>query len=277
MDDQTKAHHWEVNLVKDRFTYLDLSFEQAERIHAFEQEPQVFEIGIHFSDWETYDYGWYRMSKILREDQLKRYESFIGEAMVRHHEGLRKADAEKATHLLYRQKALAYIHENQFLGLHEELITRNHLMMGVQTKVDYLKAEYSRYLSVQRKRIITEHFRHYRRTSPNELEIKLLLLDEQHIWPNYFAFKDAADAITMQMLGQLIDRFNRFPKEWINKVKTKKEIANAHLGLLFEQLMDPTPNAYIVSAKETEKEMYDSLIFFLILVSAKKYGLQLKA
>jgi hypothetical protein len=274
MDEEKKAHEWEVNLVRDRFQYLDLSFEQAAQIHAFETESPLFDFEFYFSDWETYDYEWYRMSRILREDQLKIYESHIGEAMVRHDEGLREADARKAKYHVYRQHALAYIHENHFLSLQDELITRNHLMMSVRTKADYLRAEYSRYLRIQRERILTNHFRHYRRTSPNELEIQLLLLDEQHIWPNYFGFKDFADTITMEMLGQLIDRFNRLPVEWVNNIKTKKGIANAHLRMLSEQLSDPTPHAYVFSVKQAEKDMYDSLIFFLIMVDAKQYGRQ---
>jgi hypothetical protein len=274
MDDQIKEYQWAVNLVKDRFAYLDLDFEKAAKIHAFEQESPLFKPDIYFSDWETYDYEWYRMSRILREDQLKKYEAHINDAMVRHDQHLREADANKLNYLEYRKQALAYIHENHYLGLHDELITRNHLMMDVRTKVDYLVAEYSRCLRIQRESILMNHFRLYRRTSPNELEIQLLLLDEKHIWPDYFGFKDSADAVTMDMLGQLIKRFNKLPREWINRIKLKREKANMDLGQLFDKMIAQTPNTILVSLKEDEQELHHSLIFFLIMVNAKQYGRQ---
>ena len=274
MDDQDRSYQWEVNLVKDRFQYLDLSVEQAAQIHAFEQEPPFFDKDIYFSDWETYDYEWYRMSRILHEDQLKKYEAHISEAMVRHHQGLRETDTQKAKYLAFRQQVLAYIHENHYLGLKDELLTRNHLMMDVHTKLDYLKAEYSRYLRRQREKILTNHFRLYRRTSPNELEVQLLLLDEKHIWPDYFGFKDAADAVTLEIMNLLINRFNYLPKEWLDNMKAEQEKAYKYFRELINEIIEPTANTYFVSAKPDVQELDRSLFFFLILLDAKQYGRQ---
>jgi hypothetical protein len=274
MDAQARSYEWEVNLVKDRFMYLDLDFEQAAQIHAFEKEPPLFESDIYFSDWETYDYEWYRMSRILREDQLKKYEAHIDEAMVRHEQGLREVDARKANYLLFRQHVLAYIQENHDLGLQDELLTRNHLMMGVRTKLNYLKAEYSSYLKIQREKLLTNHFRLYRRTSPIELEVQLLLLDEKHIWPDYFGFKDSVDAVTLEMMNLLINRFRHMPKEWLNNAKAKQENAYKYFRGLSNDLMEPTANTYYVSVRQNEQEIDRSLLFFLIMVDAKQYGRQ---
>lgn len=272
MDDQDSLYQQALNFVKDRFQYLGLSVEQAAQIHAFEQEPPLFEIDVYFSDWETYDYEWYRMSRILHEDQLKKYETHIGEAMVRHDQGLREADARKANYLLFRQKVLVYIHENHYLGLQDELLTWNQLVMTVRTKLDYLKAEYSRYLRIQRQKTLTSHFRHFRRTSPNELEVQLLLLDEKHIWPDYFGFKDEADAVTLDMMNLLINRFKHLPKEWLDHVKAKQEKASEYFRQLSDEIMEPTPNAYFFSVKRDEQEIHRSLVFFLIMLDGKQYG-----
>lgn len=272
MDDQDSLYQQALNFVKDRFQCLDLSDEQAAQIHAFEQEPLFFETDIYFSEWETYDYEWYRMSGILREDQLKIYEAHVGEAMVRHHQGLQEADAKRAKYLAFRQQVLAYIHENHYLGFYDQLLTSNLLMRGVRTKIDYLKAEYSRYLTTQRQKILTSHFRHFRRTSPNELEVQLLLLDEKHIWPDYFGFKDAADAVTLDMMNLLINRFKHLPKEWLDNVKIKLEKASEYFRQLSDEMMEPTLNAYFFSVKRDEQEIHRSLVFFLIMLDGKQYG-----
>ena len=44
--------HWHVNLVQGRYQYLNLTYEQAEKIYKYEQDKDTYSDKHFFSAWE---------------------------------------------------------------------------------------------------------------------------------------------------------------------------------------------------------------------------------
>ncbi|HEX8356542.1 MAG TPA: hypothetical protein VF610_03990 [Segetibacter sp.] len=49
-------YQWYVNLVRNRYEYLNLTYEQAEEIHKYQQDKDTYSNKHFFSFWEEQDY-----------------------------------------------------------------------------------------------------------------------------------------------------------------------------------------------------------------------------
>lgn len=49
-------YKWHINLVKERYHALNLTFEQAEQVYKFEEDKSIYSEKHYFSTWEEWDY-----------------------------------------------------------------------------------------------------------------------------------------------------------------------------------------------------------------------------
>lgn len=51
-----EEYQWHIKLARSRYQYLNLTYEQAEKIYKYEQERDTYSDKHFFSDWEEWDY-----------------------------------------------------------------------------------------------------------------------------------------------------------------------------------------------------------------------------
>jgi len=176
-----EEYQWYVNLVRDRNQYLNLTFEQAERVYKYEQDKDTYSEKHFFSVWEEWDYELTTFREILHDDQLKNYETFLRENIQRYEQSLIEQDGEKANEIAHNEELINF-YETQFLpDFFKDPFLRFCWLSIDRAKIEYLRKEYKRFLNDTKKSILTSHFRHNRTFKPNELKASLLRLKLSYI------------------------------------------------------------------------------------------------
>ncbi|MFC5407793.1 hypothetical protein ACFPMF_00625 [Larkinella bovis] len=221
---QQEEHQWLIDIIKDRFQNmygLELTDEQAERIHQFEDDKNVYSATDFFSEWEEWDFEWASFKDILTEQQFETYEEKRKGFIQQMETGLKEADRARAVEIDYHQELIGY-YENEFLPdfFNDRFLQPLAILPETKTKVDFLKAEYRRYLIEYRKHVLVGHFRYARTFRPNLLRISLLQLKLNHLWPDYFYFKRKMDESTKavaEYLEKKVDYLDDRTYEFVRK------------------------------------------------------------
>lgn len=66
-------NQWEIDLVKNRFEYLNLSGEQASKVLAYEKLINLNSENYSFSQWEEFDFEEMNFRSFLRDEQMPLY------------------------------------------------------------------------------------------------------------------------------------------------------------------------------------------------------------
>ena len=216
-----EEYKWTIDLVQQRYQYLNLTYEQAEKIYKYEQDRDTFSDEHFFTVWEESDYELTAFREILNGEQLKNHETFLNESIRGYEKSLVDQDNEKTNdnaHLL----ELINFYETQFLpDIYKDPFLRFGWLSRDIAKIQYLRTEYKRFLDKTKKSILTNHFRHNRTFRPNELKTSLLQHKLSCIFPDYFSFKQQMDEPTRAVSAYLTAKILNLPDE-TEKLLTRK-------------------------------------------------------
>ncbi|ADB36470.1 hypothetical protein [Spirosoma linguale] len=266
-------YKWHVNLVKDRYQYLDLTFEQAKEIYLFEQDKDAYSGKYYFSTWEEWDYELAVFTEILNDDQLKKHKALLRETIDRYEQGLIDEDAEKTTDILYLQELLDF-YETQFLPeLFKNTLIGLGWLINEKGKIQYLKTEYKRFLSDKRRQTLTDHFRHYRTFKPNELKAALLRNKLFHMVPDYQQFKYQMDEPTKAVVHYLMTNITYIPEDIKQLLQKKYDELKTFSSTLFRKYYGERSSGWHITipplSEEAEKE---DRLMTLLLLDEKRYN-----
>ncbi len=107
-------YQWYVNLVKDRYQDLNLTYEQSEKIYKFEQDKNTNSEKHFFSAWEEWDYELTTFREILNDEQLKSYETCLKDSIQRYEQHLVELDKEQTNEIAYHHELIRF-YETHFL------------------------------------------------------------------------------------------------------------------------------------------------------------------
>jgi hypothetical protein len=266
-----KEYHWLINLVKDRHRALDLTFEQAEKVYKYEQDKSIYSEKHYFSTWEEWDYDFATFKEILNAEQFIIYEDFLKENIQRYVETLIKHDNEKNKEIAYYEEQINFYETKFLLDLFKDTFLRFDFLFNDKAKIEYLRAEYKRFLNDTKKEILTSHFRSNRTFKPNELKVALLRHKLSCIFPNYTYFKHQMDEPTKAIAHFLNSKIRYLPDN-IEELLTRKfdELKDFHEGLLKKYYSD-TSGWHVITGEQTEEER-ENRIMTLLLLDEEKYG-----
>lgn len=140
------------------------------------------------------------------------------DAVENYQQRLTEQDTENLKEIEFKKETIKY-YEEQFLPdfFKDPVLYTFHWLSVDRAKIDFLKAEYKKFLGDSKKRILTDHFRHYRTFKPNELEVSLLRHKLSYLWPDYSSFKAQMDEPTIaiteylkQKLKYFIEKYDEF-------------------------------------------------------------------
>ena len=265
---------WQINLVKDRYHRLDLTFEQAEKIYQFEQERDIHSEKHYFSSWEEFDYELSTFRQILTTEQLKIYEKETADKTKQHEQNLMDEDIETTKEIAYVQELLAY-YENEFLpDLYNDTIISIYPKLQVSTKIDFLKSEYKQYLNDTKKAILTSHFRHYRLFKPKTIQAALLRHRLSYLLPDYRSFKFSADDPTKAVINYVNARIKKFPDQTEELLRKKFSGLSAFNEGMSKKYYGEPKGYRIIIGPPSEEEEREGRVMSLLLLDRQGYDSQ---
>ncbi len=263
----------QIDLVKSRNTALKLTFEQAEQIFKYEHK------GIHsekhyLSSWEEWDYEFTSYKKILTEEQFLLFEHNHQEQIEYHRQQLIEQDKENLREIEYYNETIKY-YEEQFLPgfFKDPLLFPFLLLSSDRAKVDYLKAEYNKYLHDSKKQILINHFREYRTYKPNGLEVSLLRHKLSYLWPNYSFFKSQMDEPTKAMAEYLKLKLASFQENYDELIIEKLQSLKVFCEENFAKYHTKSYGGWhtVIISKITPEEEREERIMSHLLLDREKY------
>ncbi len=267
-----EEYQWHINLVKDRYHALDLTFEQAKKIFEYEQDKNTYSEKHFFSQWEEWDYELVTFKEILDAGQFKKYEKFLNKNILRYEKSLMEQDNEKHKEVAYYEEQINFYETKLLPDFFQDRVLHLGFFLYDKAKIEYLKAEYARFLIDTKKEILTSHFRNSRTFEPNKLKVALLRHKLLFIFPNYSYFKHQMDEPTKAIVHFLNSKFFCLPEN-IEKLLTRKlnELKEFNEEL-FKKYYGDTSGWHVVIGKKSDEEDREHRIMTFLLLDEAKYG-----
>ncbi|HEX8332090.1 MAG TPA: hypothetical protein VF622_05680 [Segetibacter sp.] len=267
----SEENKWDIEVIKRRFQNeyeVAISFKQAELI--YKQENHVSSTKHYFSVWEEADFELSYLEEILDSSQLKRFSDFKKEGVKRFEEGLLEQDKDIVPQLNVSKDVFTYYKEKLLPSLFDDY---NLFLFGdfERSKINYLKAEYKKYLENRKKEIYLGHFRNSRTFQPNLLKLSLLNHQLSCLFPDYYLFQEHMDEPTKFIRNYLIDKLKYYSYSIDKKLKAilqefrdfNVEVGKRHLGEVRGWHTEYTPS------EEQEKEYR---LMCMVLLDQNQYG-----
>jgi hypothetical protein len=267
-------YQWYVNLVRDRYEYLNLTYEQAEEIHKYQQDKDTYSNKHFFSFWEEQDYELTIFTGILNQEQLKSYEAFLKENIKRYEQSLIEQDGQKTNEIAFYEELIGF-YDTSFLP---DFFKNPSLLFAAlftdRAKIDFLKMEYKQFLNDTKKAIVTSHFRNSRTYKPNEFKASLLRHQLSYMLPDYPSFKYLMDEATKAVANYLATKLRHFPDETEELVTRKfKELQEFRDGCFKKHYGEVRGWHAVVGQQPTQEEEKENRTLTLMLLDRKKYGI----
>lgn len=266
------ALHWHINLIQERYKSLELSPAQAGQIFLHEQEKETSSEKHFFSIWEELDYDLTVFTSILNADQLKIYQEERKSTLQFHENSLMELDHENLKDIRYYEDILTF-YETRLLPdlFNDPLILKFDLLFKVQPKIDFLKAEYKKFLFERKREILIDHFRHNRTYKPIELKKSILEHQLWSVWPNYLAFKYAMDEPTRHVADFMSQKIKLSGRS-AELMKKKFDELKAFLDEVGKKHYPDFQGLHIALGPLLPEEEKENEIMTLVLLDREKYG-----
>lgn len=266
----SQEYKWHIGTIQDRYHFLNPDFQQAEKIYNYELMKDSFNGSL--SPWEAWDYEITVFSDILSEQQLADYKHHNSNIIELHKEGLREADQWKVADIEnLEERKQFYI--NSFLPpllAHFESIFSSRLM-DHQSKINFLKGEYAKFLVKSRGEAIAEHFRFNRTFMPNGFKATILEHKLRCMMPAYLSFKRQMDTPTKETGNFLVQYLDNLSDETESLLKYKmNELHEFSMELLTKQYNESNSGSIWITERNPSGER-ENLIMSLLLYDEKKY------
>ncbi|PWT74721.1 MAG: hypothetical protein C5B59_10550 [Bacteroidetes bacterium] len=210
----SEEYNYTIRLVQDRHYFLKLTFKQAEKVFRFEQQRDAPSGEHTFSQWEEYDYMLDNFQKILDEKQLKKFLTWHRKKIKDYESFLIESDRKQTKNIKYYTGLIRYFQERFLPAFEKENFALHVSSLSEEwTKVEYLRAEYKKFLVHLKAGQIIGHYRHSRLFQPNTLKAALLRNKYYHIIPQFPYFKGKMDEPTKVMASFLLRKFDHIPEE----------------------------------------------------------------
>jgi hypothetical protein len=209
---QKELTDWELSAILKRYQAsheLNLSVEQARQVYEYEQLRDTPSQKHFFSLWEELDFEYATFQNILTSEQWEGYEINHQETIRFNEQQLAQQDQEFVKQINAATDLLHYYQNTLLPDLYKQRIVVWQAFHSEREKIEYLKAEYKKYLNNKKKLILAEHFRHSRLLQPRLLQLSLLHHQLTCLLPDYYFFRENMQAPTRAVADYLEAKLNR--------------------------------------------------------------------
>ena len=266
---ETDIKEWELEAIQKRYhaTHgLNLTVDQAKMIYEYEQLRDTTSNNHYFSLWEEFDFELVSFQRILTSEQFETYKINHLETIRHNEEQLVRQDQEYVKQQDLTKDMLHYYESQLLPDFEKQRMFIWQSFVNDKEKVDYLKAEYKKFLCDTKKFILVNHFRHSKTLQPNLLQLSLLHHQLICLLPDYYSFRVVIDAPTRGIADYLESKLKRATemiKTGLNDTlqafkEFKKANTARHLGEI--------RGWHTIVANEEDNFM------FMLLLDRQKYG-----
>ncbi|GAB3901144.1 hypothetical protein GCM10028803_25290 [Larkinella knui] len=267
-----------IKLVQGRYKALHaltLTRGQAECIYKYEADKNLESKDKDFLQWEEYDFEWATYKDILTSDQFEMYEADLKTRLRNYESALVEEDNRKFHEIEYNQSLLTILEEKILPDcLNQAAAVKLTGLFQETTKIDFLKAEYKRYLNATKKMLLVDHFRFARTCMPNLLKITLLQHKLDYIWPNYFQFNQWMDEPTRATATYLRQKLYYIQDKIYDHVKTKFAELTTLNEENYRRHWGDRNGPQVTFGPSTPEDRRDHLLMSLLLLDKDQYGWQ---
>ncbi|MFC4262648.1 hypothetical protein ACFOWM_07155 [Ferruginibacter yonginensis] len=274
---EKEIDNWKFEAIRSRFHAfygINLTIEQAKEINVFEQEKSIYSEKYYFSIWEEWDYELSTFKKILKPEQFAIFEQNVKNTVENYQQSLIEQDIENLKEIEFNKAAIQYYEEQFLQDFFKDPALYSFIWLSAdKAKIEFLKAEYKKFLNESKKQILIDHFRHNRLFKPNELEASLLRHKISYLWPDYFSFKSQMDEPTKAMSEYLLRKLKYFIEKYDELIVNKLEGLQIFHKNNFEKYHDKrNESLHIVFRKTNSDEEKENRVMSLLLLDQEKYG-----
>ncbi|MVM40445.1 hypothetical protein GO730_26920 [Spirosoma sp. HMF3257] len=213
---------WEIDALQNEYKAMhgiELTKDQAEKMLRHEQERDSGSPKYVFSPWEELDYEEVTFKKILTASQFESYLSERANRLKRIEESLIDNEKTYLPQLNATKERLAYYKNRLIPSVCKNSILLFTIFKSEREKVDFLRAEYKKYLVDTKKQILVDHFRHRKTFQPILLKLSLLRHEQMYLLPDYFSFKKAMDIPTKAVADYLLEKLSAISDNLFDDLK----------------------------------------------------------
>ncbi|HEY2581030.1 MAG TPA: hypothetical protein VGI43_04450 [Mucilaginibacter sp.] len=258
-----------------RWSHLNLTEEQAEKIARYEEKKDFLRLKTFFSFWEELNYENYVFNDILRPEQLKKYVEKRDLEIKEYENDLVEDDNSEQVlkDIETKNKEIKYL-ETIFLPVVlKKFQTELFLRPPYQTEYNFIKAGYKGYLDEKRHEVIINHFRDNRNFQPNILKEKLLHHKVNTIYPDFGGFKTQMDDATSLAIEFLKSGFGIFKQKKDEIIAISEALSFFREKAWDEQNKGRRYYAFIdLGETRSEEERENDVWFSLLLIDDDYYG-----
>ncbi|WP_265990214.1 hypothetical protein [Larkinella insperata] len=258
--------------MQQQYSWLNVTLEQAKWLHRFEQDKNLPSNSHFFSEWEEWDFERATFQAILTGEQFEKYEE-------RQKEVIRNAQINRVEEDKTKLEEIAY--HQTLLEFYDQILPeffKNPRMMNPlffeDTKIEFLKAEYKRFLAERKKGLLVHHFRFYRTLMPNTLKLSLLHHKLNHVWPNYSLFKLGMDEPTKAIATYLEEKHSYVLEDIYEFVTQRMDKLNALNAENFAKFEKTFHGPIAKAGPETPEELQKNQLMSVLLLDKDQYGWQ---
>ncbi len=266
MNRTEEEHKWHVNLVRSRYSYIDVSFDQAEKLLKYEETEFEFT-----TFWDEIERERKFMKSILRKDQYLKYLPFLDKRVKNEEKSIKsniKLSAKQVNYLM-EQKALTikeFVPQMKELRLDFDKV----LSKADKVKLDSIDRDYSQAIKEKRAKNFTVLRGHYKNLNPKVFEEWELRTDIEELIPNpsilysNTGYQNSTKTLN-DIIGKYNDEINLFLKKTLEIEQSywqkNNELLNRHFNL------DKEPNGWRIEIEMEEEESNFERIFRFLLLS----------
>lgn len=270
-----ETYQWEIDLIRDRYHYLHLTYEQAEKVYQYENEGQAYSENHFFSQWEGEDYQLWIFEHILSEEQLVEYKRRSEDSIKQRPGSMAETDSQYIHQISYYQELFVLYEMHFWQPFFKDPFIFRSMGLFYENKITYLKAVYKSFLNDKRKEILTQHFRHYRNYAPHQLNSALVQNRLSYILPDTGYFRKSLDAPTLAMADYLVSKLKQTPEAvesfMLNSFATIKPLAEE---LMKKHFPDYPQGWHVINSTSTDEEQKEGRLLLWLLMDRDKYGLE---
>jgi hypothetical protein len=248
-----KEYRWQVNVLKQVYPSLKLTFEQAEQLYLMEQQTTDLPRGNYFSDWERLDFELATMRRILSAEQLAGYLPEHAAAMAQCGAQAESHTKLAATEMAYNREVLQFYRETVLPTLYADSQLAQLISLSQIRPVDraqFVWQECDQLLRQQWARTVMQHYRNYRTLAEPKLEAQRLRHELQLLWPDYRLMKrelykpahlvlQAAMKETSHWLQDSLPQLATWQRAWAAHCRQRWEHHNGPIkGFVYEAPFD---------------------------------------
>jgi hypothetical protein len=261
-----KEYRWHVNIVKQFYPSLKLTFEQAEQLYLMEQQTKDLPLGKSLTDWERLDFELATMRRILSAEQLASYLPDHEEAVAQHIAHVESFNKSAATKLAYTQDVLQFYRETVLPTLYADpqLVNAMRLStMSFANRLQFVWQECDQLLRQQWAKTVRHHYHHYRTLAEPQLEAQRLQHELQLLWPSYRMIKHSLYKPAHLILKAAMKEAAPWLQNFLPQLATWQQEWGAHFRQRWEHHNGPI-KGFVYEAPFDEKNRRRQWQFLLL-------------